>query len=177
LALSKAAPVCGHWRVMETDISSRAYLRMRRNDRGSTSPRRGIHKCRRRPPAAVFFVPGCLLFPCTVSALRAHRSASNQAPPTAVTKGMAHEVATGLADRERALYRVAGVGGLEKDGNTSPTGANRRRSAIRLLYGTSATATAISAGIVRRCQPSQPLAPLSSPLASAEAASAVFAIS
>jgi hypothetical protein len=161
---------------METDISSRAYLRMRRNDRGS-HPRDERFKCRRRPPAAVFFVPGCLLFPCTVSALRAHRSASNQAPPTAVTKGMAHEVAIGLANRERALYRVAGVGGLEKDGNTSPTGANRRRSAIRLLYGTSATATAISAGIVRRCRPSQSLAPLSSPLASAEAASAVFAIS
>lgn len=177
MALSKAAPVCGHWRVMETDISSRAYLRMRRNDRGSTSPRRAIHKCRRRPPAAVFSCPVVCFF--LAQFLHCVRTEAPQIKPhlQLSQRGwrmkwlLAWLIVNALFIAWRALMVSKRMGTRDRLGRTG--GAQQSV----LLYRTSASATAMSAGIVRRCQPSQPLAPLSSPLASAEAASAVFAIS
>ena len=97
----------------------------------------------------------------------------------------AHEVAASwLADRERAALLAwrASVVSKRMSKHVRPTGANEdRRSAIRLRATqgklSASAMRAMSAGIVRRCATLSAVSALSSPLASAEAASAVSAIS
>ena len=62
-------------------------------------------------------MPDSLLILCTLSATHAHRSAPNQAPLGTVKKGMRHEVAIGLADLQRACFRVAELGGFASGEN------------------------------------------------------------